>query len=137
MKRLAPMVFAILALILSSLACAAFNKEMSATNLRMAHDQDGKNVTSTFSPTDVMYAVAELENAPQGTAVIAKWVAVNVTNTEAGFEFQKQTLDITDKSFSGTIYFQLANADGWPTGVYRVDIYLNDTLSQSLEFHVE
>jgi hypothetical protein len=85
----------------------------------------------------VFYAVADLKNAPQGTAVTSKWTAVDVIDTEAGLEFQEQTVDITEDAFSGTIYFQLSNDDGWPAGLYRVDVYLNDTLAQSLEFNVE
>lgn len=137
MKKIAPIMFAILALVFSSLACEALSTEMSFENLRMAYDQDGEQVTSTFSATDVFYAVGDLKNAPQGTAVNAKWIAVDVADTEPGLEFQQQTVDITEESFSGTIYFQLSNDDGWPTGLYRVDVYLNETLSQSIEFNVQ
>lgn len=137
MKKIVPIVLAVLALVFSSLACEALSTEMSVENLRMAYDQDGKQVTSTFSDTDIFYAVADLNNATQGMVVKAKWVAVDVADTEAGLEFQEQTIDITEESFSGTIYFQLSNDDGWPAGLYRVDIYLNDTLGQSLEFNVQ
>ena len=137
MKRIAPILLAVLALVFSSLACEALSTEMSLENLRMAYDEDGNQVTSTFSSTDVFYAVADLKNAPQGTAVMAKWIAVDVENTDPELEFQEQTIDITEESFSGTIYFQLSNDDGWPSGTYRVDIYLNDALTQSLEFTVE
>ena len=65
------------------------------------------------------------------------WVAVNATDTEPNLEFQTQTLDITEESFSGTIYFQLSNDEGWPTGQYKVDLYLNGTLAQSAEFSVQ
>jgi hypothetical protein len=130
-------VLAVLALVFSSLACEALSGKMSFENLRMAYDEDGEQVTSTFSATDVFYAVGDLRNAPQGTVVRAKWVAVDVADTEPGLEFQEQTVDITEESFSGTIYFQLSNADGWPAGLYRVDIYLDDTLAQSTEFNVQ
>lgn len=69
--------------------------------------------------------------------VRANWVAVNVIDTEAGLEFQEQTLDISEENFSGTIYFQLSNDEGWPTGQYRVDVYLNDALSLSVDFNVQ
>jgi len=137
MKRIAPILLAVLALVFSSLACEALSTEMSLENLRMAFDEDGNQVTSTFSSTDVFYAVADLKNAPQGTVVMAKWIAVDVENTDPELEFQEQTIDITEEMFSGTIYFQLSNDDGWPSGTYRVDIYLNDALAQSLEFTVE
>lgn len=137
MKNKFVILLAVLSLILSSLACAALSRELGLTNLRMAFDQDGNNVTTTFSPTDIFYAVADLANAPQGTKVEAKWTAVNAADTEPNLEFQTQTLDITEQSFSGTIYFQLSNDEGWPAGQYKVDLYLNGTLAQTAEFSVQ
>ena len=137
MKNKFVVLFAVLSLVVSSLACAALSTELGLTNLRMAFDQDGNNVTTTFAPTDIFYAVADLANAPQGTKVDAKWTAVNAADTEPNLEFQTQTLDITEESFSGTIYFQLSNDEGWPTGQYKVDLYLNGTLAQTAEFSVQ
>jgi hypothetical protein len=137
MKTKFVVLFAALALVVSSLACSFGNTELGLTNLRMAFDQDGNNPTTTFSPTDIFYAVADLSNAPQGTKVEAKWIAVNAADTEPNLEFQTQTLDITEESFSGTIYFQLSNDEGWPAGQYKVDLYLNGTLAQTAEFSVQ
>jgi hypothetical protein len=136
-KKRFVVLLAVLSLAVSSLACALGNTELGLSNLRMAFDQDGKNVTTTFSPTDVFYAVADLANAPQGTKVEAKWTAVNATDTEPNLEFQTQSLDITEESFSGTIYFQLSNDEGWPPGQYKVDLYLNGALAQTAEFSVQ
>src|SRR5262245_35207202 len=102
MKRIAPILLAVLALVFASLACQALSTEMSLDNLRMAYDEDGNQVTTTFSESDVFYAVSDLNNAPQGTVVKAIWTAVDVEDTEAGLEFQEQTIDITEESFSGT-----------------------------------
>lgn len=102
----------------------------------MAYDENGTQLSSTFSSTDAFYAVAELNDAPQGTVVKAVWTAVDVDDTEPG-EFQEHTIDVTEENSSGTIYFQLSNDDGWPAGLYRVDVYLNDTLAESIEFNVE
>jgi hypothetical protein len=137
MRNKLAVLFAVLSLVFSSLACAIGNTELGGSNLRMAFDQDGENVTTTFSPTDVFYAVADLANAPQGTRLEAKWTAVNAADTEPNLEFQTQTLDITEESFSGTIYFELSNDEAWPTGQYKVDIYLNGTLVQTAEFSVQ
>ncbi len=137
MKNKYIVLFAVLSLVVSSLACAVGNTELGLTNLRMAFDQDGENPTTTFASTDVFYAVADLANAPQGTNVEAKWTAVNAADTEPNLEFQTQTLDITEETFTGTIYFQLSNDDGWPTGQYKVDLYLNGNLVQTAEFSVQ
>ncbi|HLE92425.1 MAG TPA: hypothetical protein VI753_14830 [Anaerolineales bacterium] len=137
MKNRFALLFSVLALVASSLACAALSTELGLSNLRMAFDQDGQNLTSTYSPSDVFYAVADLSNAPQGTAVQAKWIAVNAEGTEPNLEFQEQTLDMSEETFSGTIYFQLSNDEGWPPGQYKVDLYLNGALAQSAEFSVQ
>jgi serine protease inhibitor len=137
MKNKWPIVFAVLILVASSLACQALNRELSLSNLRMAFDQEGENVTTTFSPTDVFFAVADLYNAPQGTQLEARWTAVNVADLEPNTEFQTQTVDITDESYSGTVYFQLSSAEAWPVGQYKVDVYLNGTLVQTVEFSVQ
>jgi len=137
MKKIAPIVLAVAAVALASFACALSNKEASVTNVRMAHDQDGLDVTTTFAPTDVFYVVAELKNAPKGTVIKAKWAVVDVPGIETPPEFPEQSIDITESSVSRTFYFKLSNGFDWPAGSYRVEIYLNDTLSQSLNFNVE
>ena len=63
--------------------------------------------------------------------------AVDVADTDPDYELEEHTLDVTEETFSGSIYFKLSNDDIWPSGLYRVDMYLNDTLAQSLEFNVE
>jgi hypothetical protein len=68
---------------------------------------------------------------------LAEWTAVNAADTDPNLEFQAQTLDITEEDFSGTIYFQLSNDEGWPAGQYKVDLYLNSTLAQTAEFSVQ
>lgn len=137
MKNRLIVLLAVLSLVISSLACALGSTELGLTNLRMAFDQDGESVTTTFSPTDVFFAVADLANAPQGTQVEARWTAVDAADTEPNLEFQTQTLDITEESFTGTIYFQLSNDEGWPAGQYKVDLYLDGTLAQTAEFSVQ
>lgn len=137
MKRSIPILLAALALVVSSLACRALGPQTSLENLRMSYDENGDEVTSTFSDSDVFYAVVDLSNATQNTVVKAVWTALDAADTDPDYEIQEQALDITEESFSGSIYFQLLNDDTWPTGRYRIDLYLNDTLAQSIEFNVK
>jgi hypothetical protein len=137
MKRSIPILLAVLALVFASLSCLAVGPETSMENLRMSYDENGDEVTSTFSDSDVFYAVVDLSNATQDTVVKAVWTAVDAADTDPEYEIQEQALDITEESFSGSIYFQLLNDDAWPTGRYRIDLYLNDTPAQSIEFSVE
>jgi hypothetical protein len=118
-------------------ACTSQNQDLNVSNLRTALDQDGENVTSTFAPSDVIYAVADSVEVPRGTKLEVKWIAVNAEGTERNHEFDSQSIEITDELFTGTTYFQLSNAAPWPVGQYRVDLYLNDALVESVEFSVQ
>jgi hypothetical protein len=66
-----------------------------------------------------------------------KWIAINAAGTEPNFEFDSQTIEITDEIFTGTTFFQLSSDAPWPVGQYRVDLYLNDAFTESVEFSVE
>lgn len=140
MNKKLPVLLASLSILFAMLACSFItggSTEMSLENVRMAFDEDGNNPTTIFAPSDVFYAVGELNNAPAGTVVEAEWLAVQIEGYESGELIYEQAItDFTDESFSGTIYFQLSNDSGWPVGEYEVDLYLNGNYVQSVPFSV-
>jgi hypothetical protein len=117
---------------MASLAC-----EFSATTANIqdawtAFDQDGEELTDVFGQEDVFYCIVQLANAPEDTTVKATWIAVNVEGVEPNHVIQET--DITTDS--GQLYFELSNDQLWPTGNYKVEIYLNGELDRTLEFQV-
>jgi hypothetical protein len=136
-----PVLLSLVALIISALACSLFtggSNEISLENLRMSFDEDGNVTTTVFSSSDIFYAVGELNNAPAGTVVEAKWLAVEIEGYDPGELIYEQAInDFTDESFSGTIYFQLSNDSGWPVGEYKVDVYLDGNFIGSVPFSVQ
>jgi hypothetical protein len=140
MKKKLSVLLALGALLAAMLACnlvAGASTETGLENLRMALDESGENPTTVFSPSDVFYVVGDLKNAPAGTVVEAKWLAVQIEGYDPGELIYEQSInDFTDKSFSGSIYFQLSNDNGWPVGDYKADVYLNGTFVQSVPFSV-
>jgi|AP12_2_1047962.scaffolds.fasta_scaffold05991_2 hypothetical protein len=140
MNKKFSVVLALLALLISTVACSLFTgglRELSLENLRMAYDQDGRNLTTAFSSSDIFYVVGDLNNAPAGTIVEAKWIAVQIEDYDSGELIYEQSInDFTDESFTGTIYFQLSNDSGWPSGAYKVDVYLDGSFVQSVPFSV-
>ena len=140
MKEKAPVLLALIALFVASLACSLVtggSAEMGLENLRMAFDEDGNNPTTEFSPSDIFYVVGDLKNAPAGTVIEAKWLAVQIEGYDSGELIYEQAInDFTDESFNGTIYFQLSNDAGWPVGEYKADVYLNGNFVQSVPFNV-
>jgi hypothetical protein len=131
---------AALALFMGSLACNYIRggpPETSLENLRMAFDQDGADSTTVYSSSDIFYVVGDLNNAPAGTVVEAKWLAVQIEGYDSGELIYEQAInDFTEDSFTGSIYFQLSNDSGWPAGDYKVDIYLDGSFIESVPFGV-
>ena len=140
MSRKLTVFFILFAIWISTLACNLVTggpKEVSLENLRMAFDEDGNNPTTVYASSDVFFAVGDLKDAPAGTVVEAKWLAVQIEGYEAGELVYEQTInDFTEENFTGTIYFQLSNDIGWAVGEYKVDIYLNGNFVGSVPFSV-
>ena len=110
--------------------------EMSTANIsgaRMAKDSDGNQPATVFSPTDAFYCVLELANAPDDTTLKAVWTAVDVEGTEPNHQIEET--EVT--SGSAPVNFKLTNTAPWPPGKYKVDLYLNGKLDQTLTFTVE
>lgn len=128
--------FAVFALLISTLACSFGGGEPSLSNPRLATDAEGQNSTTTYSPTDTFYAVADLSNVESGSTVEAKWYLVSAEEYEAG-EIGASTVAIEDQKLFNYVSFQLTGVGPWPAGAYKVELYLNGTLVHTLEFSVQ
>lgn len=141
MNKKLPVLLALLSILVATLACnfvTGGSREMSLENLHMAFDEDGTSPTNVYASSDVFYVVGDLNNAPAGTVVEAKWLAVQIEGYESGELIYEQAInDFTDENFSGSIYFQLSNDSGWPVGEYKVELYLNGSYNQSVSFSVQ
>jgi hypothetical protein len=74
-----------------------------------------------------------LPNAPDDTKVKAVWTAVSVEGADPNTLIDQTELT----SGGGALTFNLSNAGPWPTGQYKVELYLNDKLDRTLEFQVQ
>jgi len=141
MNKKLTVVFALFALLITTLACSLVtggSKEIGLENLRMAFDEDGNNPTTVFASSDVFYVVGDLKNAPAGTVVEAKWLAAQIDGYDSGELIYEQAIDdFTEESFTGTIYFQLSNDSGWSAGEYKVYVYLDGNFVGSVPFSVQ
>lgn len=97
-----------------------------------AHDPQGDQEATVFGTNETFYAVTDLRNAPENTDVRAVWTAVDVEGVNPDHQIQETILT----TGSNRIYFELSNPAPWPEGRYRVDLYLEDQLQESLEFEV-
>jgi hypothetical protein len=125
---------ALLAILVATLACGAPTGP-SATNFRMTTDEDGKNTTTTYSPDQAFNVFFDVSGIDPGTQFEAKWYAVNVE----GFD-SSEPLKVTDYAYEegvSSVYFQLTYSDNWPSGTYRVEVYMAGTKIGEEQFSVE
>ena len=127
-----PMLLALMALILSTLACEFSASTANISDAWMSTDEDGAERVTAFAQDAEFYAQVDLQNAPDDTALKAVWTAVEAQDTAQNFLINETEL-VTG---SGQIHFTLSNDNLWPTGRYKVDIYVNDQLTNTLEFEV-
>jgi hypothetical protein len=126
-------IFVILALLLVSLACDFSASTANISEVYLSMYEDGSEETTAFAQDEIIYCIVVLKNAPDETVVKAEWIAVDVENTEPNF-----VIDIVEiTTGSDTLTFNLSNTGLWPLGDYRVDIYLNEELTNSLAFSVQ
>jgi hypothetical protein len=122
-------------LVLALGACSFSASSANISSAKMARDQDGKQPTETFSPDEPFYCIVELSNAPDDTEVEAVWTAVKAegANPNTRIDEAKTT------SGSGQLQFNLSNDGPWPTGDYKVELYLNDEKdpAKTLTFKVQ
>jgi hypothetical protein len=128
-----PVILAFLVLLLASLACEASASTANIADVWMSADEAGDQRVTSYAQDANFYAQVDLQNAPDDTVLKAVWTAVEAQDTEAN-------LVITETEFttgSGVINFNLTNDNLWPIGTYKVEIYMNDILSTTLEFEVQ
>lgn len=112
------------------LRCCSTANIASAT---LSANESGSPATTTFTPDQsVFYLIVELANAPDDTKVKAVWTAVDAEGVDANLLIDESELT----NGSGTLTFNLSNEGLWPTGAYKVELYLNDKLDRTLKFEV-
>ena len=135
MKTTKTQILFVAAILLASvLACGGSFSTANIESAWMATDEEGANRTTVFSQEAVFYALVDLKNAPDDTKLKAVWTVVDAEETEPNLLLNETEITSGD----ALVHFQLENTDYlWPKGQYKVEIYLNDTLDQTLTFEVQ
>lgn len=134
MKRPHLLMLLLVAVTLLTLTACEFSA--STANIQsatLAKDEAGSQPSNTFEQDETFYLVVNLANAPDDTAVKAVWYAVDV-----GDAAPPNTLidEAAVTSGSGQLFFNLAPSGLWAPGTYKVELYLNDELNQTLDIRV-
>jgi hypothetical protein len=92
----------------------------------------GESVTS-FKPTDrTFHAVVKLDRLESGLKVKFSWVAIQAAGSKNQVLAEEEFTTLTATTLTGTITLP----EDWPTGTYRFDVYVNDSLAKSVDFTV-
>jgi hypothetical protein len=105
------------------------------TNAHLALDEKDTQKTTSYTPdVQTFYCYFDLNNAPDDTVVKGTWTLVSADGYDSNSEID--SADITGSD--NTYYFQLSRStDAWPVGKYKIDLYLNGDLAQTIEFDVK
>lgn len=137
MKQFLRMKWVVLGLLTAVLAaCGGDGVSFSTANLQnatLAKDEAGSQTATVFDQGDTIYVLADLRNAPDDTTVRAVFTAVEVEGEAPNTQIDEGVLT----TGSGQVTFNLTPSGLWPNGEYKVDLYLNGELDQTLTYRVE
>ena len=122
---------ALTVLLAATLACGGSFSTANISNAYTTADPNGGSPTTVFAPEQTFYLVVELANAPDDTVVKAVWYGVGDTGTTPDY-----VIDEVEAIGSDNLTFNLATDVLWPTGPYKVEIYLNGELDRTIQFEV-
>ncbi|MGZ8842401.1 MAG: tetratricopeptide repeat protein [Pyrinomonadaceae bacterium] len=102
----------------------------------MAKNNNGKpgEPTMSFVPGDrTIHCVLDLNTARAGTKVRFVWKTVEI---EGSRNEEIKTVDYVTKPQEDKVLGNLTLPRDWPTGTYKVEIYLNGTLVKTINYRV-
>ncbi|HYX40727.1 MAG TPA: hypothetical protein VE821_03465, partial [Pyrinomonadaceae bacterium] len=103
--------------------------------LYMADSPDG-TATTSFSPTDhTVYAITKLNKIARGAQVRFTWIAVDVAGEQQGSKIRD--VDYTMGTNENIVKAHLTLPQDWPAGQYKVEVYINGNLEQTIDYTVE
>ncbi len=111
--------------LLGALAFACSFSTARLSSVKLGRDREVKQEASIFAPTDTVYAVATVSNAPGKVKVKGQLAIEDVAGQKPGpVSGLEKTLDLNG---SGTATFSFTPPpDGWPPGKYRVETTMMD-----------
>ena len=129
-----------LVLLVAAAACHgnAANSTAATPGVRVTEVTLGRSVggdkaitdrTDTFKPNDTIYASVATEGSSPSATLRAKW------SFEGGQLVDESTRTIAPNNRERT-EFHISKPDGWPPGKYKLEVFLNDQLTETKNFDV-
>ncbi len=103
--------------------------------LVLSDSKDGA-AKSTFKPaTAKIFLRAKLADVPAGAKVRADWIAEKTQVAPPNYRIDQT--ELTGGATMNQVTYSLSKPDaGWPTGKYRVDLFINGRAAGSVPFSV-
>jgi len=93
-------------------------------------DKTINDKTDSFKPTDTIYASILTEGAAPAATLKARWTY------QDGQAVKESTQTIAPTGDART-EFHISKPDGWPTGKYKLEVFLNDSSAATKDFEVQ
>jgi hypothetical protein len=107
-------------------------------DVHMARD-DGKGdpgeETDKFNGEDrTIHCVTKLKDAQSGTKMKFSWFVVEAGDTK---NEKIRDIDYTTRALENVVHGHLTAPRDWPVGKYKVEVYVNGNLEQTVHYTVE
>jgi len=118
------------------------DNEVTIEKTVLARDHDGKfEPVKSFTPDDNFAVLVFLSEPKIGTKAKAVWTIVDAGGHEDEKILEKK-IELTAEAVKGVeeanrINFVLSHDKPYPTGDYKVEIYLNGELAKTVEFKIK
>ena len=119
------------------------DSEVAIEEITLVKDSgDTFTEVETFKPTDTLGVLVKLNGEPKsGTKVKAIWMIANAGGMKDKKIFEKEMTfskeALANVKIKDRVDFTLSHDNPYPAGDYKVEIYLNGELSDTVEFSIE
>jgi hypothetical protein len=96
----------------------------------LAADKTINDSTGSFKPNDTIYASIATEGAAATVTLKARWTY------QEGQVVNESTQTLAPTGDART-EFHISKSDGWPTGKYKLEVFLNGSSAATRDFQVE
>jgi len=106
------------------------------TNIVLSDDLSSTTPTTNFSKGPAkLFVTFGLKDVPIGDKIKGSWVCEESKEAPPNYEIDSATIVIGPGLNTGN--FSLSKpTKGWPEGNYRVDLYWNDKVAESVQFKI-
>lgn len=105
-------------------------------NLVLSDSKDSAKPKNSFTPnTPKIFLTTAFADAPSGSKLKAVWIAEKTQAAPPNYRIDATTLTAGAKMNKATFSLSRPNA-GWPQGDYRLELFINDKLVNTVRFKV-